>query len=112
MSEIGLPETRYALSGDVNIAYQVMGAGPVDIIMVPGVVSHIEFLHEFVGYTAFLRRLSAFARVVTFDKRGQGLSDRISDAPSWSSAWMTFVPSWRLLVRSTLQSLGFPRDAR
>jgi hypothetical protein len=41
--------------------------------MVPGVVSHIEFLHEFVGYTAFLRRLSAFARVVTFDKRGQGL---------------------------------------
>lgn len=82
MSEIGLPETRYALSGDVNIAYQVMGAGPVDIIMVPGVVSHIEFLHEFVGYTAFLRRLSAFARVVTFDKRGQGLSDRISGAPS------------------------------
>ena len=82
MSEIGLPETRYALSGDINIAYQVMGAGPVDIIMVPGVISHIEFLHEFVGYTAFLRRLSAFARVVTFDKRGQGLSDRISGAPS------------------------------
>src|SRR5271155_3013864 len=68
--------------GDVNIAYQVMGAGPVDIIMVPGVVSHVEFLHEVPGYTAFLRRLSAFARVVTFDKRGQGLSDRISDAPS------------------------------
>lgn len=82
MSEVALLETRYALSGDVNIAYQVMGAGPVDIIMVPGVVSHIEFLHEFDGYTAFLRRLSAFARVVTFDKRGQGLSDRISGAPS------------------------------
>jgi class 3 adenylate cyclase/pimeloyl-ACP methyl ester carboxylesterase len=59
-----------------------MGDGPVDIIMVPGVVSHIEFLHESPGYTAFLRRLSAFARVVTFDKRGQGLSDRISGAPS------------------------------
>src|SRR5271169_3189153 len=82
MSDFVLPETRYALSGDVNIAYQVMGAGPVDIIMVPGVVSHVEFLHEVPGYTAFLRRLSAFARVVTFDKRGQGLSDRISDAPS------------------------------
>jgi pimeloyl-ACP methyl ester carboxylesterase len=59
-----------------------MGAGPVDIVMVPGVVSHFEFLHETAGYTAFLRRLSAFARVVTFDKRGQGLSDRISGAPS------------------------------
>jgi pimeloyl-ACP methyl ester carboxylesterase len=82
MSDFILPETRYALSDDVNIAYQVMGAGPVDIIMVPGVVSHVEFLHEVSGYTAFLRRLSAFARVVTFDKRGQGLSDRTSDAPS------------------------------
>jgi pimeloyl-ACP methyl ester carboxylesterase len=82
MSEFALPETRYALSGDVNIAYQVMGAGPFDIIIVPGLVSHVEFLHEMTGYTAFLRRLSTFARVVTFDKRGQGLSDPISGAPS------------------------------
>jgi pimeloyl-ACP methyl ester carboxylesterase len=82
MSDFALPETRYALSGDVNIAYQVMGDGPVDIILVPGFMSHIEFRHELPGYTAFLRRLSAFARVVTFDKRGQGLSDRVSDAPS------------------------------
>jgi pimeloyl-ACP methyl ester carboxylesterase len=59
-----------------------MGSGPVDIIMVPGFVSHVEFAHELAGYTAFLRRLSTFARVVTFDKRGQGLSDRISGAPS------------------------------
>jgi pimeloyl-ACP methyl ester carboxylesterase len=82
MNDLALPVTRYALSGDVNIAYQVMGDGPVDIILVPGVISHIEFLHEFAGYTAFLRRLSNFARVVTFDKRGQGLSDRMSGAPS------------------------------
>jgi class 3 adenylate cyclase len=82
MSGFVLPETRYALSGDVSIAYQTMGAGPLDIILVPGVVSHIEFLHELPGYTAFLRRLSSFARVVTFDKRGQGLSDRMSGAPS------------------------------
>ncbi|MBR1271824.1 adenylate/guanylate cyclase domain-containing protein [Bradyrhizobium sp. AUGA SZCCT0222] len=82
MNDFDLPETRYALSGDVNIAYQVMGAGPVDLIMVPGFVSHVEFTHELPGYTAFLRRLSTFARVVTFDKRGQGLSDRISGAPS------------------------------
>ena len=82
MSDFALPETRYALSDDVNIAYQVMGDEPVDIIMVPGFVSHVEFGHELPGYTAFLRRLSTFARVVTFDKRGQGLSDRISGAPS------------------------------
>jgi len=82
MNDFVLPETRYAISGDVNIAYQVMGSGPVDIVMVPGVVSHCEFMHELPGYTAFVRRLSTFARVVTFDKRGQGLSDRISGAPS------------------------------
>ncbi len=82
MNDFILPETRYALSGDVNIAYQVMGDGPVDIILVPGLCSHIEFLHELPGYTAFLRRLSNFARVVAFDKRGQGLSDRMSGAPS------------------------------
>jgi class 3 adenylate cyclase len=76
------PETRYALSGDVSIAYQVMGNGPIDLIIVPGIISHVEFQHETPGYTAFLRRLSTFARVITFDKRGQGLSDRIAGAPS------------------------------
>jgi class 3 adenylate cyclase len=82
MSEFELPVTRYALSGDVSIAYQTMGDGPIDLIIVPGLVSHIEFMHEAPGYTASLRRLSRFARVVTFDKRGQGLSDRMSGAPS------------------------------
>jgi class 3 adenylate cyclase len=82
MNDFVLPQTHYARSGDINIAYQVMGSGPVDIIMVPGFVSHVEFAHELPGATAFLRRLSTFARVVTFDKRGQGLSDRISGAPS------------------------------
>ena len=77
-----LPVTRYAASGDVSIAYQVMGAGPIDIVMVPGAISHLEFLHELPGYTAFLRRLASFARVIAFDKRGQGLSDRMSGAPS------------------------------
>jgi pimeloyl-ACP methyl ester carboxylesterase len=82
MNGFVLPETRYALSGDINIAYQAMGDGPIDIVLVPGIVSHVEFLHEMPGYTAFLRRLSSFGRLVTFDKRGQGLSDRISGAPS------------------------------
>src|ERR1700679_3512070 len=82
MNNLDLPVTRYAVNGDINIAYQVMGTGPLDIIIVPGIVSNIEFMHELIGYTAFLRRLSTFARVITFDKRGQGLSDRISGAPS------------------------------
>ncbi len=82
MSDFELPVTHYALSGDVNIAYQTMGDGPIDMVIVPGVVSHVEFAHEIPGYTAFLRGFSTFARVVTFDKRGQGLSDRISGAPS------------------------------
>jgi class 3 adenylate cyclase len=82
MSEFEMPVTRYALSGDTNIAYQTIGDGPVDLILVPGSVSHVEFLHEMAGYTGCLRRLAKFARVVTFDKRGQGLSDRVSGAPS------------------------------
>ncbi len=82
MNDFVLPATRYAMSGDCSIAYQVMGEAPIDLVMVPGVVSHVEFSHETPGYTAFLRRLSSFARVITFDKRGQGLSDRISGAPS------------------------------
>ena len=82
MTEQTLPETRYAQNGDVNIAYQVMGEGPIDIIVVPGLTSNVEMFHELPGYTATLRRLAKFARVVTFDKRGQGLSDRISGAPS------------------------------
>ena len=80
MNDFVLPATRYALSGDCSIAYQVMGEAPIDLVMVPGVVSHVEFFHETPGYTAFLRRLSEFARVITFDKRGQGLSDRVSRA--------------------------------
>jgi len=82
MNNFALPVTRYALSGDVSIAYQVTGDGPVDLVVVPGLISHVEFMHELPGYTAFFRRLSKFARVITFDKRGQGLSDKVSGAPS------------------------------
>lgn len=82
MTDFKLPETRYAQSGDVSIAYQVLGDGPIDLILVPGFFSHIEFAHELTGFTTFLRRLASFARVVTFDKRGQGLSDRMHGAPS------------------------------
>ncbi len=69
-------ETRYARSGDVHIAYRVFGDGPRDIIMVPGTVSHVELFWEMPVYEYMLRRLASFARVIVFDKRGQGLSDR------------------------------------
>ena len=80
MNDLELPVTRYAQSGEVNIAYQTMGEGPIDLILVPGIISHVEFTHELPGYTQWLRRLAKFARVVTFDKRGQGLSDRVPGA--------------------------------
>src|ERR1700742_582267 len=82
MTDFELPETRYAQSEEISIAYQVMGEGPIDLLIVPGYVSHIEFGHELPGMTAFLRRLASFARVITFDKRGQGQSDRLAGAPS------------------------------
>jgi pimeloyl-ACP methyl ester carboxylesterase len=82
VTDFAPPETRYAQSGDVNIAYQVLGDGPIDIVLVPGLTSNIEMFHELPGYTATLQRLARFARVITFDKRGQGLSDRMSGAPS------------------------------
>lgn len=81
MSDVELPTTRYARSGDISVAYQTMGHGSVDLFVITGIVSHVEFMHEFPGWTDLLRRLSAFARVVTFDKRGQGLSDRMPGVP-------------------------------
>ena len=65
--------TRYAKSGDLSIAYQVAGDGPIDLVVVPGIVSHVEAFHELPGYSRFIERLASFARVITFDKRGTGL---------------------------------------
>ncbi|MBL8239270.1 MAG: alpha/beta fold hydrolase [Bryobacterales bacterium] len=71
------PETRYASTGDVNIAYQVFGDGPVDLVFVMGWVSHLEYFWREPRFAAFLRRLGAMSRVILFDKRGTGLSDRV-----------------------------------
>jgi pimeloyl-ACP methyl ester carboxylesterase len=75
------PETRYAKSGDVNIAYQVVGEGPRDLILVPGWMSNIEVFWDEPAVARFLRRLASFSRLILFDKRGTGLSDRLSDLP-------------------------------
>ena len=77
-----LPVTRYAKSGDVHVAYQVFGNGPVDLVFVPGFVSHIENYWEHPDLARWLLRLGRFARVVMFDKRGTGLSDPVPEVPS------------------------------
>jgi pimeloyl-ACP methyl ester carboxylesterase len=71
------PETRYAKSGDVHIAYQVVGDGPIDLVFVPGWITHLELAWEDPLEAAFLRRLASFLRLILFDKRGTGLSDRV-----------------------------------
>jgi pimeloyl-ACP methyl ester carboxylesterase len=71
------PTTRYARSADVNIAYQVVGEGPRDLVLVPGWVSQVEAMWEEPTHEAFLRRLASFSRLIVFDKRGTGLSDRV-----------------------------------
>jgi pimeloyl-ACP methyl ester carboxylesterase len=75
-------ETRYALSGDVHIAYQVTGEGPFDLVFVPGFVTHMELQWKLPGFGNFLNELGSVARLIRFDKRGTGMSDPVSGAPS------------------------------
>lgn len=70
------PETRYVDAGDLHIAYQVLGEGGVDIVLVPGLLSHLDLWWEDEASARFLRGLAAFGRLIVFDKRGAGLSDR------------------------------------
>ncbi|WP_298549286.1 alpha/beta hydrolase, partial [uncultured Aquimarina sp.] len=71
------PETKYTKSGLVNIAYQVFGSGPVDIVYIPGWVSNIDWMWSCPELVDFFTELGKFARVILFDKRGTGLSDRV-----------------------------------
>jgi len=73
-----LPRTRYAVSGDFRIAYQVAGDGPIDVVWIPGWVSNVEESWEQPALAAFLHRLASFSRLILFDKRGTGLSDPVS----------------------------------
>jgi pimeloyl-ACP methyl ester carboxylesterase len=75
-----LPEIKYAQSGDVNIAYQVIGDGPLDLVYIPGTVSHLDLWWEYPRSARFFQRLASFSRLILFDKRGTGLSDRVEIA--------------------------------
>jgi class 3 adenylate cyclase len=76
------PETRYARAGDVSIAYQVSGSGPFDLIFVPGFVSNLDVHWETPGFSDLFVRLGRFSRLIRFDKRGTGLSDRVAGIPN------------------------------
>jgi pimeloyl-ACP methyl ester carboxylesterase len=74
---VSAPPIRYAQSGDVHVAYNVFGEGPLDLVIVAGAVTNLDVLWELPEYRAFVEQLAAFARVISFDKRGMGLSDRV-----------------------------------
>jgi class 3 adenylate cyclase len=76
------PETKYARKGDISIAYQVVGDGPIDLVLVNGILSHMALLWTDPQANAMLRRITSFARLVMFDKPGTGLSDPVSGPPS------------------------------
>ena len=97
------PETRYAKSGDVSIAYQVVGNGPPDLVLVPGWVSNVEVFWEEPSISRFLTRLASFSRLILFDKRGTGLSDRVADMPSLEVRMDD--------VRAVMDSIGSQRAA-
>jgi pimeloyl-ACP methyl ester carboxylesterase len=97
------PETRYAKSGDLNIAYQVTGDGPFDLVFVPGYVTHLELHWDIPSFVPVLERLGSFARLIRFDKRGTGMSDRVSGAPTLEARMDD--------VRAVMDAVGSERAA-
>ena len=98
-----VPRTRYALSGDAHIAYQVFGEGEIDLVFVPGFVSNIEHYWEMPRVPELLERLGSFARVVLFDKRGTGLSDPVAAPPPLEQRMDD--------MRAVMDSVGLERAA-
>ncbi|HEX5584855.1 adenylate/guanylate cyclase domain-containing protein [Gaiella sp.] len=98
-----VPQTRYARSGDVSIAYQVVGEGPFDVVLVPGFVSNVEFGWEDPHLAEFLRSFGSFCRLIVFDKRGTGLSDRVRGVPTLETRMDD--------VRAVMDSVGSERAA-
>ncbi|MGH8948751.1 MAG: alpha/beta fold hydrolase, partial [Acidimicrobiia bacterium] len=98
-----VPEVRFTRSGDVDLAYQVLGDGPLDILVMIGWVSHLEVLWELPECRRFLERLAGMGRVALFDKRGTGLSDR----PSIEASTDDMVPD----VLAVMDAAGMEKAA-
>ena len=105
MVDVDIPETHYANGDGVNVAYQVFGDGPVDLVWVPGYVSNLEFMWQYPATAKFARRLGSFARVIAFDKRGTGMSDRVS--PDYMPDLETRMDD----VRTVMDAAGSARAA-
>lgn len=95
-----VPETRYAKSGDVHVAYQLFGRGPARLVLIPGWVGHIEYAWEEPSYAWMLERLGSVAQVLWFDKRGTGLSDRVTGLPILEERMDD--------VRAVMDAVGWP----
>jgi len=98
---ISQPKTRYARAGDVSIAYQVVGDGPLDVVVVPGMISHVELIWDFPATRHPIERLASFCRLILFDKRGNGLSDPVVGAPTLEERMDD--------VRAVLEAVGSER---
>ena len=95
------PTTQYAKSGGVSIACQIVGDGPIDLILVPGFVSHVEVAWEEPRLAHFFGRLASFSRLIMFDKRGTGMSDPVASAPSMDERMDD--------IRAVMDAAGSPR---
>ena len=98
-----VPETRYVKSGDVHIAYQVIGSGPIDLVMVPGWVSNVECFWEEPSVARFFESLASFSRLIIFDKRGVGLSDPVQGTPTFEERMDD--------IRAVMDAVGSERAA-
>ncbi len=98
-----IPETRYAKSGDVTIAYQIVGDGPYDLVFVPPLVSNVEIVWELPPRAEGYQRLAEFSRLILFDKRGTGLSDRMAQPATLEERMDD--------VRAVLDAVGSERSA-
>src|SRR5213082_2885500 len=75
-------QTRYATSDGASIAYQIVGSGPIDLVLVLGFATHLELQWDMPQFARFFERISSFSRLILFDKRGTGLSDPVAEVPS------------------------------
>jgi class 3 adenylate cyclase len=95
------PEVKYAKSGEVHIAYQVLGSGPINLVFAPGLISHLNYYWKYDGTARFFESLGKFARVALFDKRGTGLSDREAGIPTFEERMDD--------IRAVMDSAGFDK---
>ena len=97
-----MTEIRFARSGDVDVAYRVVGDGPVDLVYVQGSYTHLEINWELPQFRRYCERLAEFTRLILFDKRGMGMSDRVQAPRRSRSAWTTSARSWTRSAASAL----------